>query len=421
MLRESRYSGQQPPSKSWKGWQKVAAKVGLKAGGVTAAIEAVALAMAQQTAVLVGQGAAAEPDEAPAPTPPRAVRETRRAEPARLERQRVTQEDEDHVVLRDFSIALRDRRHRNGVDTYRVSFLDDDGRDLGRAQDQWLSAEELREGHPRGDQAIMAFEAARVQQAGVARGEPSVQEKEALRAARRADVSPPRREMRKMRQQERRETVEGAVEALETSLLRSRKRKPPQRLSRSEVTEATTIDEEPAPKKRGPGRPPKVKNKGGRPRKKPVAEEPPAEDPVVLLDTQPSESEELPRGGGAGTSQGAAPDDDPWNLIQDMAVMTQRANVGTPKERRGPGRKPKLAKDPVTGLGAGLVMDMYRGKLWESAKLLKIVDLEEMTLEIKWGEAAPKHVSAESLARREQCLPKLCQFYEQVIKAALQN
>ena len=420
MLRESRYSGQEPPPKSWKGWQKVAVMAGLKDGvkdGVTAAIEAVASAQAQQAAILAGEVAAVEPEELPAPTPPRAVRETRGAEPARLERQRVTEVDDAHVVLRDFGITLRDCRIRNGVDTYRVGFLDDDGLDLGRGQDQWITAEELREGHPRGGQAIIAFEATRVQQAGVARGEPSVQEKETLRAARRTDVSPPRREMAKMRRQERRETVE----ALETSALRSRKRKAPQRLSRSEVTEATTIDKEPAPKKRGPGRPPKVKNKGGRPRKKPLAEEPPVEDPVVLLDTQPSESEELPRGGGAGTSQGAAPDDDPWNLIQDMAVMTTRANVGTPEERRGPGRKPKLAKDPVTGLGAGLVMDMYRGKLWESAKLLKIVDLEDMTLEIRWGEAAPKHVSAESLARREQCLPKLCQFYEQVIKTALQN
>ena len=98
MLRESRYSGQEPPPKSWKGWQKVAVMAGLKDGvkdGVTAAIEAVASAQAQQAAILAGEVAAVEPEELPAPTPPRAVRETRSAEPARLERQRVTEVDDD--------------------------------------------------------------------------------------------------------------------------------------------------------------------------------------------------------------------------------------------------------------------------------------------------------------------------------------
>ena len=111
-------------------------------------------------------------------------------------------------------------------------------------------------------------------------------------------------------------------------------------------------------------------------------------------------------------------------MIQDMAVMTQRNNLEpSPEAKRGRGRKPKAAAaagpSGATGLGAGLVVDMYRGKLWESAKIVRVVDLEDMTLEVKWGEAAPKHISAEALARREQCLPKLCKFYEQVIKAAL--
>ena len=330
------------------------------------------------------------------------------------------------VVLRDFGIMVRDSRGRRGETTYRVGFLDDDGRDLGLDQDQWLPAGKLRDGHPQGAQAIAAFEDSRTRRAGTARGEPSAKEKEALRAAGRSEPSPPRRDLRRMRREERQDAAkEGSAGGVRPSRS-GRKRRVPQRVTREEVEEE--VEEEPVKKKRGPGRPrknpvpsPKKKRGPGRPRKQqPVAEEP-SEDAAELLDTQP-ESEDLPRGGGAGTSGEAT--DDPWNMIQDMAVMTQRNNLEpSPEAKRGRGRKPKAAAaagpSGATGLGAGLVVDMYRGKLWESAKIVRVVDLEDMTLEVKWGEAAPKHISAEALARREQCLPKLCKFYEQVIKAAL--
>ncbi len=328
------------------------------------------------------------------------------------------------VVLRDFGVMVRDSRNRRGETTYRVGFLDDDGRDLGLDQDQWLSAGELRDGHPQGAQAIATFEDNRTRRAGTARGEPSAKEKEALRAAGRSEPSPPRRELRRMRREERQD-AEKEGSAGRANLSRGgRKRRVPQRVSREELEEEEDV-EEPVKKKRAPGRPrknpvpaPKKKRGPGRPRKQPPVAEEPSEDAAGLFDTQP-ESEDLPRGGGAGTSGEAT--DDPWNMIQDMAVMTQRNNLEpSPEAKRGRGRKPKAAgPSGATGLGAGLVVDMYRGKLWESAQIVRVVDLEDMTLEVKWGEAAPKHISAEALARREQCLPKLCKFYEQVIKAAL--
>ena len=70
-------------------------------------------------------------------------------------------------------------------------------------------------------------------------------------------------------------------------------------------------------------------------------------------------------GGGAGTSGEAT--EDPWNMIQDMAVMTQRNNLEpSPEAKRGRGRKPKAAAaagpSGATGLGAGLVVDILELK-----------------------------------------------------------
>ena len=408
--------------------------LGSDAAAARTAMEAVARAQAQQTAVLVGDAGGAPAGGGPAggggapggaaevESPPRPRRRGSAPSGGGGGGAPAPPPEDEMVVLRDFGIMVRDSRGRRGETTYRVGFLDDDGRDLGLDQDQWLPAGKLRDGHPQGAQAIAAFEDSRTRRAGTARGEPSAKEKEALRAAGRSEPSPPRRDLRRMRREERQDaTKEGSAAGVRPSRS-GRKRSVPQRVTREEV------EEEPVKKKRGPGRPrknpvpsPKKKRGPGRPRKQqPVAEEP-SEDAAELLDTQP-ESEDLPRGGGAGTSGEAT--EDPWNMIQDMAVMTQRNNLEpSPEAKRGRGRKPKAAAaagpSGATGLGAGLVVDMYRGKLWESAKIVRVVDLEDMTLEVKWGEAAPKHISAEALARREQCLPKLCKFYEQVIKAAL--
>lgn len=421
----------------------MAAKVGLGSDAAAArtAMEAVAMAQAQQTAVLVGDagGGAPSGDDAAGgggvpggsaeANPPPPARKTAYAPPVpsggRGRGAPAPPPEDEMVVLRDFGVMVRDSRNRRGETTYRVGFLDDDGRDLGLDQDQWLPAAELRDGHPQGAQAIATFEDNRTRRADTARGEPSAKEKEALRAAGRSEPPPPRRDLRRMRREERQDAEKEESAGGENLSRGGRKRRVPQRVSREEVEEEEEVEEPPVKKKRGPGRPrknpvptPKKKRGPGRPRKQPPVAEEPSEDAAELFDTQP-ESEDLPRGGGAGTSGEAT--DDPWNMIQDMAVMTQRNNQEpSPEAKRGRGRKPKAAgPSGATGLGAGLVVDMYRGKLWESAQIVRVVDLEDMMLEIKWGEAAPKHISAEALARREQCLPKLCKFYEQVIKAAL--
>merc|ERR1719335_445658 len=61
VLRQSRYAGDQPPPASWRGWSQVAAQVGLGSDAAAArtAMEAVARAQAQQTAVLVGDAGGA--------------------------------------------------------------------------------------------------------------------------------------------------------------------------------------------------------------------------------------------------------------------------------------------------------------------------------------------------------------------------
>ena len=42
--------------------------------------------------------------------------------------------------------------------------------------------------------------------------------------------------------------------------------------------------------------------------------------------------------------------EDPWNMIQDMAVMTQRNNLEpSPEAKRGRGRKPKAAAEELNG------------------------------------------------------------------------
>merc|ERR1719420_1201758 len=315
VLRQSRYAGDQPPPASWRGWSQVAAQVGLGSDAAAArtAMEAVARAQAQQTAVLVGDAGGAPAGGGGAPggaaeveSPPRPRRRGSAPSGGGGGGAPAPPPEDEMVVLRDFGIMVRDSRGRRGETTYRVGFLDDDGRDLGLDQDQWLPAGKLRDGHPQGAQAIAAFEDSRTRRAGTARGEPSAKEKEALRAAGRSEPSPPRRDLRRMRREERQDaTKEGSAAGVRPSRS-GRKRSVPQRVTREEV------EEEPVKKKRGPGRPrknpvpsPKKKRGPGRPRKQqPVAEEP-SEDAAELLDTQP-ESEDLPRGGGAGTSGVAA-------------------------------------------------------------------------------------------------------------------
>merc|ERR1719146_553587 len=67
VLRQSRYAGDQPPPASWRGWSQVAAQVGLGSDAAAArtAMEAVARAQAQQTAVLVGDAGGAPEVESP--------------------------------------------------------------------------------------------------------------------------------------------------------------------------------------------------------------------------------------------------------------------------------------------------------------------------------------------------------------------
>merc|ERR1719146_138662 len=291
VLRQSRYAGDQPPPASWRGWSQVAAQVGLgsDAAAVRTAMEAVAQAQAQQTAVLVGDAGGAPAGEGPAggggapggaaevESPPRPRRRGSAPSGGGGGGAPAPPPEDEMVVLRDFGIMVRTRRGRRGETTYRVGFLDDDGRDLGLDQDQWLPAGKLRDGHPQGAQAIAAFEDSRTRRAG------------------RSEPSPPRRDLRRMRREERQDATKEGSAAGGRPSRSGRKRSVPQRVTREEV------EEEPVKKKRGPGRPrknpvpsPKKKRGPGRPRKQqPVAEEP-SEDAAELLDTQP-ESEDLPR------------------------------------------------------------------------------------------------------------------------------